>query len=91
LETAQWSHRHFSSDYPYTIGESLRQLEHLTSLWLNHDMIYGATDPDEYTVDHYEAHSGNAGVSRFSLGRIVPKGITSLHIGPQEHIHDEMV
>jgi hypothetical protein len=91
LQADQWRHRHFSSDYPYTIGESLRQLEHLTSLSLNHDMIYGATDPEEYTVDHYEAHSDNAGVSHFTIGRIVPKGITTLHIGPQEHIHDEMV
>jgi hypothetical protein len=91
LQADQWPHRHFSSDYPYTIGESLRHLEHLTSLSLNYDMIHGATDPEELSIDHYTAHSDKSGVSHPTIGRIVPKGITILLIGPQEYTNDEMV
>jgi hypothetical protein len=91
LQADQWPHRHFSSDYPYTIGESLRQLDYLTSLSLNYDMIYGATDPEELDIDHYTAHSDKPGVSHSTIGRIVPKGITTLVVGPQEYTNDEVV
>jgi hypothetical protein len=91
LQADQWAHRYFSSDYPYTIGESLRQLEHLTSLSLNFDMIYGATDPEELSIDHYTAQSDKPGVSHPTIGRIVPTGVTTLLIGPQEYTSDEVV
>jgi hypothetical protein len=66
----------------------LRQLDHLTSLSLNYDMIYGATDPEELDIDHYTAHSDKPGVSHSTIGRTVPKGITTLLIGPQEYTND---
>jgi hypothetical protein len=54
-------------------------------------MIYGATDPEELDIDHYTAHSDKPGVSHSTIGRTVPKGITTLLIGPQEYTNDEMV
>lgn len=63
----QWKYRHSVLEYPYTIGEALRPLEHLKYLSLDHCVIYGDED---------------GGLSDCTLSEAVPYNVTKLHIGP---------
>ena len=83
-----WPLRHFSSEYPCTVGSSLQHMKHIKSLTLDHHMIYGPQHVEDLLPDDY--CDTQSGTNPRVLGRIVPNTIEGLSIQPSRltHIHD---
>ncbi|TLD04577.1 hypothetical protein E2P81_ATG10256 [Venturia nashicola] len=66
ISSHRWPFRNPELEYPHTMGKALQPLGHLQDLSLDHCVIYGDED---------------GGVSQCSLGDVVPKSVSKLHIG----------
>lgn len=73
-------HYNSSSGYPYTLGKSLQPLNHLASLTLEHDTVYGTQPSEVLSLNPHTTHGHQSSIPQCTIRNVVPKSIRSVKI-----------